>query len=91
VLGKPIEREYSLMDLLRRPGVSYTSRLSFRKAARSSAMRSRSQVRFKPNTKAMSSAQHEEIARQERYGNMALPRDLDYRSVRACRSKCSRN
>src|SRR5207245_4519232 len=25
VLGKPIEREYSLMDLLRRPGVAYAS------------------------------------------------------------------
>jgi len=25
VLGKPIEREYSLMDLLKRPGVAYAA------------------------------------------------------------------
>jgi len=83
VLGKPIEREYSLMDLLRRPGVSHASlaELSERGAFLGDAAVS-SQVEIQAKYQGYVERQHEEIARQERYETMVLPRGLDYRSVR---------
>jgi tRNA uridine 5-carboxymethylaminomethyl modification enzyme len=83
VLGKPIEREYSLMDLLRRPGVSYASlaELSERGAFVGDAAVAL-QVEIQAKYQGYVERQHEEIARQERYETMGLPRDLDYRSVR---------
>ena len=83
VLGKPIEREYSLMDLLRRPGVSYASLavLSDRGAFVGDAAVA-SQVEIQAKYQGYVERQHEEITRQERYETMGLPRDLDYRSVR---------
>jgi len=41
-----------------------------------------SQVEIQAKYQGYVERQHEEIARQERYETMALPRDLDYRSVR---------
>jgi len=83
VLGKPIEREYSLMDLLRRPGVAYASlaELSGRAAPIGDAAVS-SQVEIQAKYEGYVERQREEIARQGRYETMLLPRDLDYRSVR---------
>jgi tRNA uridine 5-carboxymethylaminomethyl modification enzyme len=83
VLGKPIEREYSLMDLLKRPGVSYASlaELSERDAFVGDEAVA-SQVEIQTKYQGYVERQHEEILRQERYEAMALPRDLDYRSVR---------
>ncbi len=83
VLGKPIEREYSLMDLLKRPGVGYASlaELSERGALVGDEAVA-SQVEIQAKYQGYVERQHEEIARQERYETMALPRDLDYRRVR---------
>ena len=83
VLGKPIEREYSLMDLLRRPGVSYASlaELSESGAFVGDAAVA-SQVEIQAKYQGYVERQHEEIARQGRYEALGLPRDLDYRSVR---------
>jgi len=83
VLGKPIEREYSLMDLLKRPGVGYASlaELSERGAFVGDAAVA-SQVEIQAKYQGYVERQHEEIARQGRCETMALPRDLDYRSVR---------
>ncbi len=83
VLGKPIEHEYSLMDLLKRPGVGYASlaELSERGALVGDAAVA-SQVEIQAKYQGYVERQHEEIARQGRCETMALPRDLDYRSVR---------
>ncbi len=83
VLGKPIERDYSLMDLLKRPGVVYASlaELSGRAALVGDAAVT-SQVEIQAKYQGYVERQHEEIARQKRYETMALPRDLDYRTVR---------
>src|SRR5712664_4201091 len=83
VLGKPIEREYSLMDLLKRPGVGYASlaELSERGAFVGDAAVA-SQVEIQAKYQGYVERQHEEIARQGRCETMALDRDLDYRSVR---------
>jgi tRNA uridine 5-carboxymethylaminomethyl modification enzyme len=83
VLGKPIERDYSLMDLLKRPGVTYTSlvELSERGAPVSDATVA-SQVEIQAKYEGYVERQREEIARRGRYETMPLPCDLDYRSVR---------
>jgi tRNA uridine 5-carboxymethylaminomethyl modification enzyme len=83
VLGKPIEREHSLMDLLKRPGVSYASlaELSEGSALVGDAAVS-SQVEIQAKYHGYVERQHEEVARQQRYETMALPREFDYRGVR---------
>jgi len=83
VLGKPIEREYSLMDLLKRPGVAYASlaELSERGAPVSDATVA-SQVEIQAKYEGYVERQREEIARRGRYETMLLPCDLDYQSVR---------
>jgi len=83
VLGKPIEREYSLMDLLKRPGVVYASlaELSERGAPVSDATVA-SQVEIQAKYEGYVERQREEIARRGRYETMLLPCDLDYQSVR---------
>ena len=84
VLGKPIEREYSLMDLLKRPGVSYASLAGLAEAGVPVAADATvvEQVEIQAKYQGYVARQHEEIARQERYETLALPRDIDYRSVR---------
>jgi len=83
VLGKPIEREYSLMDLLRRPGVSYASLSGLGVAGVPVADAAvAEQVEIQAKYQGYVARQHEEIARHERHEVLALPRDLDYCSVR---------
>ncbi|HLQ01455.1 MAG TPA: tRNA uridine-5-carboxymethylaminomethyl(34) synthesis enzyme MnmG [Burkholderiales bacterium] len=84
VLGKPIEREYSLMDLLKRPGVGYASLAVLADAGAPVAPDAAvaEQVEIQAKYEGYVARQHEEIARHERYEALALPRDLDYRSVR---------
>jgi len=83
LLGKPIEREYSLMDLLRRPGVSYASLCGLGVAGVSVADASvAEQVEIQAKYQGYVARQHEEIARHGRYETLALPRDLDYCGVR---------
>jgi len=84
VLGKPIEREYSLMDLLKRPGVGYASLAVLADAGAPVAPDAAvaEQVEIQAKYEGYVARQHDEIARHERYEALALPRDLDYRSVR---------
>jgi tRNA uridine 5-carboxymethylaminomethyl modification enzyme len=83
VLGKPIEREYSLMDLLKRPGVGYASLAELAGAGTPVADAAvAQQVEIQAKYQGYVARQHEEIARHERYETLALPRDLDYCSVR---------
>src|SRR5207247_6509860 len=82
VLGKPIEREYSLMDLLKRPGVGYASLAELcERGALVGDEAVASQVEIQAKYQGYVERQHEEIARQERYETMAMPRNTDYRRV----------
>ena len=85
VLGGPIEREYSLMDLLKRPEVSYATlgELSAEgKAAIAIDTAVAAQVEIQAKYHGYVVRQREEIERRERYEAMALPPDLDYGKVR---------
>ncbi len=82
VLGKPIEREYSLLDLLKRPDVSYESLMSLPgtgPAVDDPAVAE--QVEIQAKYQGYILRQQDEIARHERYESMVLRADLDYCEV----------
>ena len=83
VLGKGIEREYALTDLLRRPDVSYASLMSLPGAGEAVPdPLVAEQVEIQIKYDGYIARQHEEVLRREQYEATALPRDLDYRAVR---------
>ena len=83
VFGKPLERECSLSDLLRRPEVSYRSLIDL--FAPDTGVEDRSvaeQVEIQAKYQGYIDRQRDEVARRETQDCIALPRDLDYQSVR---------
>ena len=88
VVGQPIEREYRLSDLLRRPDVTYASL---------STLRDRDQALISPDPVDSETArqveidikyagyvvkQRAEIERVSRFDDLPLPEQIDYRAVR---------
>jgi tRNA uridine 5-carboxymethylaminomethyl modification enzyme len=90
VLGKAIEREYALADLLRRPNVGYDSLMSLKTldgATIASAMdledSVKEQVEIQIKYAGYIERQAKEVERHEHYENFKLPADLDYMAVKA--------
>lgn len=82
VLGKGIEREYSLLDLLRRPNVGYRDLLTLPGAGQGVADPVvAEQVEIQAKYQGYISRQLEEIARYQHYEALELPQELDYRDV----------
>jgi tRNA uridine 5-carboxymethylaminomethyl modification enzyme len=83
VLGKPIEREYCLVDLLRRPDVSYASLMTLPGAGPGvSDNQVADQVEIQAKYQGYIARQQHEVARAEQYESMVLPAEFDYRNVR---------
>ncbi|MDO8262951.1 MAG: tRNA uridine-5-carboxymethylaminomethyl(34) synthesis enzyme MnmG [Gallionella sp.] len=83
VLGKPIEREYSLHELLRRPDVNYASLQTLPGAgAGVEDEKVAEQVETQAKYHGYIERQRDEIGRNEQYETLGLPDDLDYREVR---------
>lgn len=83
VLGKPIEREYALFDLLRRPEVDYADLLTLPGAGPGEAdPQVRQQIEIAAKYQGYIDRQQDEVDRARHYEEMALPQDLDYREVR---------
>ncbi len=98
-LGKAIEREYSLADLLRRPGVDYDAVAGLARAARPEAGVSRETLAAELGPELATSVieqveigikyagyidkQIEEVGRALAYENLPLPAELDYAQVTA--------
>ena len=83
VLGQAIEREYTLQDLLRRPGVSYPELMTLPGAgpAVSDGLVAE-QVEIQCKYQGYIERQQDEITRQQAYETTRLPAALDYRCVR---------
>jgi tRNA uridine 5-carboxymethylaminomethyl modification enzyme len=83
LLGQPIEREYSLHELLRRPNVSYRSlslNTAVGKAVQDEAVAE--QVEIQAKYEGYIARQQDEVERREAQEATALPADLDYAEVR---------
>jgi len=83
VTGKPLEREYRLFDLLRRPEVSYESLLTLPGAGK--AIENPDiveQVEIQAKYQGYIERQREEVVRTQEQESLSLPADIDYRSVR---------
>jgi tRNA uridine 5-carboxymethylaminomethyl modification enzyme len=94
VLGKAIEHEYNLADLLRRPDVSYASLMSLDGGRFATADVSREtlgavseavveQIEIAAKYSGYIDRQKDEVERASHYENLRLPADLDYLQVTA--------
>jgi tRNA uridine 5-carboxymethylaminomethyl modification enzyme len=82
VLGKPMEREYRLFDLLRRPDVSYESLMSLPGAgAGESDPKVTEQVESQAKYSGYIERQQEEVAKAQSSESLVLPDNLDYAAV----------
>ena len=83
VFGQPLEREYSLAALLRRPDVSYAQLMTLPCAGPGIVdTRAAEQVEIQAKYHGYIERQREEIARNEEYESARLPLDVDYRMLR---------
>jgi len=88
VLGQPLERECSLVELLRRPGVSYAGLMTLPGAGSAvTDPRVAEQVEIATKYAGYIERQHDEIARSASQEAQKLPGDLDYRTVRGLSSE----
>lgn len=84
VLGKNIEREYSLLDLLRRPDVTYRSLMTLPGAGDgTSDIQVAEQVEIQAKYQGYITRQQDEIERHQHYDTLKMPAGLDYREVKA--------
>jgi tRNA uridine 5-carboxymethylaminomethyl modification enzyme len=83
VLGKAIEREYCLYELLRRPDVNYAGLMSLPNAGEGvSDAKVIEQVEIQAKYQGYIERQRDEIERQQGQENTRLPAHIDYRQVR---------
>jgi len=89
VVGKALEREYALTDLLRRPNVSYHALMSLTGADGRRfdnpqvASDVAAQVEIQVKYAGYIDRQAKEVERHEHYEHLKLPADLDYHAVPA--------
>jgi len=82
VFGKPLEHEYSLFELLRRPEVSYEQVLSLGEIGLGEVEPAvREQVEIAAKYQGYIDRQIDEVARSRGQENTKLPSDLDYREI----------
>lgn len=85
VLGKAIEHEYSLFELLRRPDVSYEALSSLATAGQTNMagldQQVRQQVEIAAKYQGYIDRQQQDIDRQRGSESMPLPEDIDYSDV----------
>jgi tRNA uridine 5-carboxymethylaminomethyl modification enzyme len=82
VLGADLEREYTLMELLKRPGVRYQGLMDLAGAAPDYDPTVAEQLEIQAKYSGYIERQRQEVERRERQESMPLPADLDYRTVR---------
>ena len=82
VLGKGIEREYTLLELLKRPDVTYATLMTLPGAGEPvDNVQVAEQVEIQTKYHGYIQRQQEEVSRQAQYENTLLPKDIDYKVV----------
>lgn len=82
VLGQPMEREYPLLDLLRRPDITYSALMTLPGAGPGvTSAPVAEQVEIQAKYHGYIERQQEEIARSVQQENTRLPQDLDYSKI----------
>jgi tRNA uridine 5-carboxymethylaminomethyl modification enzyme len=82
VLGQPMEREYPLLDLLRRPDVTYSALMTLPGAgAGVDDVQVAEQVEVQAKYHGYIERQQEEIERSAQQENTRLPQDIDYAKI----------
>ncbi|OHC72451.1 MAG: tRNA uridine-5-carboxymethylaminomethyl(34) synthesis enzyme MnmG [Rhodocyclales bacterium RIFCSPLOWO2_02_FULL_63_24] len=82
VLGQPMEREYRLFDLLRRPEVSYASLLTLPGAGEALVSPEViEQVEIQAKYQGYIERQQDEVAKSLAHESLPLPSDIDYTQV----------
>ena len=85
--GQPLEREYALVDLLKRPGITYDALVAFsntdvsRETAMSLTDAEAEQVEVQIKYEGYIARQKQDIDRQQLFGTQVLPKDLDYLNI----------
>ncbi len=88
VLGQPLNREANLWDLLRRPDVSYASLMSLPQTGAAVVSEDvAGQVEVQAKYAGYIERQEEDIARNRRHQDRALPDDFDYTAVNGLSSE----
>lgn len=84
VLGQPLSKESSLLDLLRRPAISYADLMTFPAAAPSSALTedAAEQVEIQVKYQGYIDRQNEEIGQHQNLEKLRLPDNIDYTQVK---------
>jgi tRNA uridine 5-carboxymethylaminomethyl modification enzyme len=83
VLGQSMEREHTLADLLKRPGVTYATLVTLPGAGPGTGDAAvAEQVEIQAKYAGYIARQQDEVARQAAHESTVLPRDLDYGAVR---------
>lgn len=87
VLGKAIEHEYNLADLLRRPDVNYQTLMSLDGGKYSAATALNEteieQIEISAKYSGYIERQHDEVERAAHFENLRMPPDFDYSQVKA--------
>jgi len=82
LLGKPIDKEYSLMDLLKRPGITYAALSDAVGGGPAVDTQVAAQVEIQAKYQGYIARQRREVDASGQYEGLVLPQDLDYRTVR---------
>jgi len=83
VLGKPLERDHALIDLLKRPDVTYGALMTLHGAGTPVTDAAvADQVEIQAKYAGYITRQRDEVARNEAHESTRLPPDLDYHAVR---------
>ena len=87
ILGQPLTREARLEELLRRPNVNYAQVMRLSGSEPVEDAKVAEQVEVQAKYAGYLERQHDEIERQRRHEDTALPADLDYEQVQGLSSE----
>jgi tRNA uridine 5-carboxymethylaminomethyl modification enzyme len=83
VFGQPLERDYALADLLKRPGISYSRLMDLAGVTdRIEDESAIAQIEIQAKYRGYIDRQREEVVRREQHEETVLPSDMDYTDVR---------